>query len=199
MPVSKNRQFAKIANDVNTSGTLTAAAISSDVTLGGATIYASRSNLPSSGNTAGDQAYVTGNNRLYIWNGSGWYNIALLNLAPSIQSVLDSNGGTTPFTLSNEGAVTTITITAADSDGDPITYSATSDSGFSGLATLSQVDNVFTITPFSQDSASTESGTITFTATVGINVASSGVQTFTLYFISPYCRRLKSYATWGLS
>ena len=186
MPVSKNRQFAKIANDVNTSGTLTAAAISSDVTLGGATIYASRSNLPTSGNTAGDQAFTTDTNRLYIWNGSGWYNVALLNVAPSIQSVLDSDGGTTPFNLSTTGAVTTITLTAVDSDGDPITYSATSDSDFSGLATLSQADNVFTITPFSEDSATTTSGTITFTATDDVNVASSGVQTFTLNFLSQY-------------
>jgi hypothetical protein len=150
----------------------------------GVTVYAARSSLPSSGNSQGDQAYVTGNNRLYIWNGSGWYNVALLNVAPSIQSVLDSDGASTPFQLSIEGATTTITITAVDSDGDPVTYAATSDSDFAGLATLSQADNVFTITPFSQDSATTESGTITFTATDGVNVASSGVQTFTLSFLS---------------
>ena len=129
---------------------------------------------------------MTDNNRLYIWNGSGWYNIALLNVAPAISSVTDSDGGTTPFVLSTEGAVTRITITAADSDGDPITYTASADSNFSGLATLSQVDNVFTVTPLSQDSATTELGTITFTATDGINVASSGVQTFRLRFVSQY-------------
>src|SRR5210317_2546704 len=94
----------------------------------GATIYSTRSSLPISGNTAGDQAYVTGNNRLYIWNGSGWYNVALLNVAPSIQSVTDSDGNSTPFELSNEGAISTITITATDSDGDPITYTAEADS-----------------------------------------------------------------------
>ena len=148
----------------------------------GVTIYATRDNLPSSGNEAGDQAYVTGNNRLYIWNGSGWYNVALLNVAPAISSVLDSDGGTTPFALSTEGATTRITITAADSDGDPITYEYSADSNFSGLATISQDSSVFTITPFSEDSATTESGTITFTATDGVNIASSGVQTFTLQF-----------------
>jgi hypothetical protein len=186
MAVSKNRKFAQIANDVAVDGTLTAAAISSDVTLGGATIYASRSNLPTAGNTAGDQAFTTDTNRLYIWNGSGWYNVALLNVAPSIQSVTDSDGNSTPFILSTEGAISTITITAQDSDGDPITYTATADSDFSGLATLSQADNVFTVTPFSQDSATTTTGTITFTATDGINVGSSGIQTFTLSFLSEY-------------
>jgi hypothetical protein len=152
----------------------------------GVTVYATRANLPSSGNSEGDQAYVTENNRLYIWNGSGWYNIALINLAPSIQSVLDSDGGTTPFALSIEGVATTITITATDSDGDPITYTAEADSDFGGLATISQESNVFTVTPFSQDSATTESGTITFKADDGVNIASSGIQTFTLVFLSEY-------------
>ena len=184
MAESRARAFAKLAKDVDASGNIVAEGISSDVTLGGATIYASRASLPTSGNTAGDQAYVTENNRLYIWNGSGWYNVALLNVAPSIQSVLDSDGNSTPFRLSIEGATTTITITATDSDGDPVTYSATADSDFAGLATISDSDNVFTITPFSQDSASTTSGTITFKATDGVNIASSGVQTFTLSFVS---------------
>lgn len=184
MAVSKNRKFAQIANDVAVDGTLTAAAISSDVTLGGATIYASRSNLPTAGNTAGDQAFTTDTNRLYIWNGSGWYNVALLNVAPSIQSVTDSDSGTTPFSLATDGTATTITITAADSDGDPITYTATADSNFGGLANISQDSSVFTITPLSVDSATTTSGTITFTATDGINIASSGIQTFRLNFIA---------------
>ena len=186
MAVSRARQFAKIAKDIDNSGNLTAEAISSDVTLGGATIYASRSNLPTAGNTAGDQAFTTDTNRLYIWNGSGWYNVALLNVAPAISSITDSAGNTTPFDLDINGTVTTITITAADSDGDPITYAASADSDFSGLATLSQADNVFTITPFSADSATTTEGTITFTATDGINVASSGIQTFTLTVQSEY-------------
>ena len=182
---SKNSLISKLARNLDATGDITADAIASTVSLG-AKIYASRANLPSSGNTAGDQAYVTDNNRLYIWNGSGWYNVALLNVAPAISSVTDSDGGVSPFSLSTTGAVTTITITAADSDGDPITYTATADSNFAGLGTVSQADNVFTVTPFSSDSATTESGTITFTATDGVNVASSGVQTFTLNFLSQY-------------
>ena len=50
MAESRNRSFAKLAKDVDTSGNILAAGISSSVTLGGATIYASRANLPSSGN-----------------------------------------------------------------------------------------------------------------------------------------------------
>lgn len=152
------------------------------VSTGGVDVYDSTGLLPYVGNESGAQAFVNSNNRLYIWQGAGWYNVALLNVAPAISSVQDSDAGTTPFALSSEGAVTRITVTAADSDGDPITYSATADSDFNGLATISNSDNVFTITPLSEDSATTESGTITFKATDDVNIASSGVQTFTLVF-----------------
>lgn len=178
---SKNRLFSQFVRQLTDDLTVKSEGIADDA-VGGVTVYATRSALPSSGNTSGDQAYVTGNNRLYIWNGSGWYNVALLNLAPSILSVQDSDGGTTPFTLSSEGAVTKITITANDSDGDAITYTASADSDFNGLATVSQDSSIFTITPFSSDSATTTSGTITFTASDGINLGTSGVQTFTLTF-----------------
>ena len=182
---SRSRLFSKIAKDVGSDGNLTAAALSSDVSFG-ATVYDSTGVLPYSGNDTGDQAYVKDNNRFYIWDSSGWYNVALINRAPAISSVQDSDGNTTPFTLSDEGDVTTITITATDSDGDLITYSASPDAGFNGLGTVTNDGNVFTITPFSADSASTESGTITFKATDGINIASSGVQSFTLVFLSEY-------------
>ena len=184
MAGSKNRRFSKLATDVDANGDLQASGIRSEALNGGVTVYASRASLPTSGNTSGDQAYVTENNRLYIWNESGWYNVALINRAPTITSVLDSDGEVTPFSLATDGTATTITIIANDSDGDPVTYTASADSDFSGLATLSQADNVFTITPLSEDSATTESGTITFTATDGINIASSGIQTFTLSFVA---------------
>jgi hypothetical protein len=149
----------------------------------GITLYDSIGELPYSNNTAGDQAFVTGTNRLYIWVGAGWYNVALINRAPTISSVQDSDGNTSPFDLAIDGTATTITITAADSDGDPITYSAVADSDFNGLATITGSGNEFTITPFSQDSATTTAGTITFKATDGINITSS-INTFTLSFLS---------------
>ena len=150
----------------------------------GVTVYATVDNLPLSGNSAGDLAFVDDTDRFYIFTGAGWYSVSLVNATPVISSVLNSDGGSTPFTLSTEGASTVITITATDSDGIPLTFAANSDSGFSGLASLSQSDNVFTVTPFSEDSATTTSGTITFTASDGIQVATSDAQTFTLEFIN---------------
>jgi hypothetical protein len=179
---SRSRLFSKIAKDIDVTGNLTAAAISSDVSFG-ASVYDSTGVLPYVGNTTGDQAYVRSNNRFYIWDSAGWYNVALINRAPTITSVLDSDGASSPFALSIDGIATTITITATDSDGDPVTYSAVTDANFDGLASITGSGNEFTVTPFSQDSATTESGTITFKATDGINI-SSNISTFTLNFLS---------------
>jgi len=186
MAVSKNRQFAKLANDVNASGNITAAAISPDIDLGGGvTVYSTQPTLPYSGNTTGDQAYVTSNNRLYVWNGTGWYSTALINTSPQILSVLDDSDNPTPFNLSLTGNTTNITITALDSDRDQLTYAAITDSNFAGIAkNISQNANVFTITPLSEDSVSAGAGTVTFTATDGVSIASS-VNTFSLDYSTP--------------
>ena len=45
--------------------------------------YDSAELLPTSGNDSGDFGYVASTNRLYLWNGSGWYNIALINTSVS--------------------------------------------------------------------------------------------------------------------
>lgn len=154
---------------------------------GGTTTYATASDLPTSGNTQGDQAFVSGNNRLYIWNGSGWYNIALINTNPSSISFSQSGGGSfdgTSFSLDDANLTDTIvTIVATDPEGLEITYTAVADSDFNGLATFSQDSSVFTVTPLSEDSATTTSGTITFTASDAVNVSNS-IRTFSLTFTS---------------
>ena len=186
MAQSKNSFLSALASSVTSSGTVPAAALAPEVTAdiegAGTAVYDSASLLPIAGNTAGDTAFVKSTSRLYIHSGLGWYNVAVINNTPTVQSITDSDGGTTPFSLATDGTPTTITITAQDSDGDPLTYNYSADSNLAGLATLSQADNVFTITPLSEDSATTTSGTITFTVTDGINTATPAAQTFTLAF-----------------
>ena len=236
--------------------------------------YADVNALPNTGNKVGDQAFVEETSRLYIWNGSGWYNIALINTAPSITSNHDSSynlsyntplnisvsatdpeglnlnysyntsdsignvatitndssqftitpsnnyavegtfslafrasdgvniatAGTSTFTLANQApslsgnsasyvlatdgsTPTVITLTSVDPEGQPITYTATGDSGFNAIATVSNDSSVFTITPKSEDSAATGTGTLTFTASDGIK-STSAPSSFTLSFIS---------------
>ncbi len=237
--------------------------------------YADVNSLPDTGNKVGDQAFVEASNRLYIWNGSGWYNIALINTAPSITSNHDSSynlsyntplnisvsatdpeglnlnysyntsdsignvatitndssqftitpsnnyavegtfslafrasdgvniatAGTSTFTLANQApslsgnsasyilsddgsTATVITLTSVDPEGQPITYSATGNSGFNSIATVSNDSSVFTITPKNETQApGGGTGTLTFTASDGVkstNATSSFTLTFTL-------------------
>ena len=143
----------------------------------GVTEYATVDNLPTSGNSTGDQAFVTGTNRLYIWNGTGWYNIALINTTPSI------SGASSAYTLASDGTATTVTITATDPEGLPITYSIASDTS-GNIATVSQGTgantNVFTITP-STNAANAGTFSLTFRASDGVNIATA-VSEFTLVF-----------------
>lgn len=184
MSRSNNRNLSDIANPNNNLISVS----NNDVTITGAgvTQYDSAELLPTSGIITGTQAYVAATGKLYIRGDGGWYNIATVNQTPTITSVLDSGGGAGPFTLATDGSVTRITTTATDPEGFPITFTATPDANFNNLASVS-IDSsggrIFTITPFSEDSASSESGTITFKASDGVNIASSA-QTFTLSFIS---------------
>src|SRR6056300_36442 len=114
---TRAKLFSQLAKSVDATGTITSDGISSSVSLG-ATVYDSIGQLPMSGYTAGEQAFVKSTSRLYINSGVGWYNVAVINNTPTIQSITDSDGGTTPFALGIDGTATTITITAQDSDGD---------------------------------------------------------------------------------
>ena len=163
---------------VNTDPTFT---ITSAGTISNAmTVVDSAGALPLSGNSAGDRAFVSGSNYYYIHNGSGWFNIALVNTDPTFTSIVDGFGDsvTTASTMSpsllveNDSAYSMI-LTATDPEGIPVTFSATTDSNFSGLATISQSDNTFTIAVKSDSDATTDEGSITFRATDGVNVATA--------------------------
>jgi hypothetical protein len=147
----------------------------------GATVYATAADLPLSGNTAGDQAYVTATNRLYLWTGTGWYNIALINTAPTI-----TTGSAATYAL-NAAGDTVITLVATDPEDVPITWSYAVTSGSLGSsATVSQADNVFTVT-----AAGNGAFSLTFTASDGINLATStSAFTITIPFAGTVSRTL---------
>ena len=149
----------------------------------GITTYATAAELPTTGLTAGDQAFVTSTGRLYISNSNGWYNIALINQAPYWIEQPDGS-----YSLSTTGLSTVITILAGDSDSTAPSYTATADSDFNQIATITTdsegADGTrFIITPLDSEggTAIAGSGTVTFIATDGINQASV-VSTFSLTF-----------------
>ena len=143
---------------------------------GGIQVYATLAELPLSGNDAGDQAYVEENNRLYIWTGVGWFNIALINTNPTITS-----GPNASYVLAANGTPTVLTLVASDPEGLPITWSYQVTSGSLGsTATIVQSGNVFTITPSTNTDHAGTFG-VTFTASDGVNLATAA-STFTLSF-----------------
>ena len=150
------------------------------------TTYTNTSDLPLSGVAAGTQAFVTSSNALYISNGSGWYSIALVNTNPNITSVQDASANTTPFTLATDGTSTVITVTASDPEGFPLTYnyavtSGSLTNGGGTTATVTQADNVFTVTPTTTE-AYAGTFSLTFTVSDGVNTSTS-ISSFTLEFI----------------
>jgi len=138
--------------------------------------------LTATGNTVGDQR-VVGNN-LYIWNGSGWFRIALINETPT----WDSGGQPlSVYVLDRDSPqdATIITLAASDPDGFPISYSYVTGGSMDSMATISQDSSVFTITPktLAQVGEGVElTGSITFRASDGINILPQ-VSSFTLSFI----------------
>jgi len=140
--------------------------------------YATFADLPTSGSTPGNTAFVVATNRLYIWSGVGWYLIATVtNASPTaITGVSDT------YALATDGTATTITAVSTDPEGFALTWSYAVSSGSLGsTATVSQADNVFTITPSSTES---DAGTftLTFSVTDGLNGVVSAVSAFTLSF-----------------
>ena len=143
------------------------------------TVYATIDDLPTSGLTSGQQAFITSINRLYVSNGSGWFSVALINATPRL--TIDPTG---TVVLATDGSTpTVITLTGTDSDNvdASLIYSVESDGSFGGLATLSQDSSVFTITPLAEDSATTTSSTLTFKVSDGISFG-SGTTAFSLTF-----------------
>jgi len=140
--------------------------------------------LPTSNLTSGDQAFVAANQRLYISNGTGWYNVSLINLTPQFDSDINS-----AFSIVDSQTPLIITNPASDSDNPDaiITYGGTlSDSG-QYLIALTRDSSVWTFTPLSADSVHSNvtlgnipdsaggDFTYTFTATDGINTATKAV------------------------
>ena len=142
------------------------------------TTYANSTDLPTAEVTTGAMAYVSANNKLYMWNGSAWFNIAIVNQAPTAIT-----GNQATYVLATDGTPTIVTLVSTDPEGLPLTWSS-STSGDTQVGTLSQTDNVFTITP-STNEANIGTLSVTFSVTDGNNTETS-VSSFTLEFLSPY-------------
>ena len=134
-------------------------------------VVATVGDLPT-GASPGDQAVVQSNNNLYIRTADGWYATALINTAPSI------SGNDASYELASDQTPTVITLTATDPENDPVTFSHSVSSGDLNGTTVTQEDNVFTVTPHVSQPATFD---LTFSADDSVNVATA-VSSFSLDF-----------------
>ncbi len=126
----------------------------------------------------GDLALVNDLNKIFAYTGTGWFLIATMtNATPT-----DITGVAGTYALAADGTATTITAISTDPEGFPLTWSYAVTTGSLGsIATVSQADNVFTITP-SATEADAGTFSITFSVTDGATGAVSVVSAFTLAF-----------------
>jgi len=191
--MTRNRDIAKFLGKTETANTSNLGLVNSGENVGldsaqittiaegqGLASYTTLDSLPVTGLTAGDQAFVESDQRLYISNGSGWYNVALINATPTL--TLDQSG---TIQLNADTLTITVTATATDSDDnlDIITFSVESDGNMVGTGTtVSQDSSVFTITADSQGGNGVAGDfTLTFKATDNINVDTEALS-FSLTF-----------------
>lgn len=117
---------------------------------------------------SGQRAFVNETNRMYMYNGTGWYNIALVNTGFTI-SINDSS-----FALDSDNPSIQLIGSAQDPEEVPITYSLTfnpsniTDSAISftidsSVATISNLDSAVGVKTF----------TAIMSASDGINIASA--------------------------
>jgi hypothetical protein len=168
---------------LGTDNTISVTSLSADIPI--TEKFATTAQLPATG-TIGEQAFVEETNRLYIWNGSGWYSIALINTSPAFDSggapestyTLDSNGGT-PITIQ---------LSATDPEEIPIQWSYVVSDSAQYFADITQDSSVFTITAKSTSTIEQYDSaggvfTITFKASDGVNLAIAQSE-FTISFFS---------------
>jgi len=132
--------------------------------------------LATTGMSTGDISLVTATNKVYMYTGANWFVLAeITDGSPTAITGVDGS-----IILNTDGTATVITAVSTDPDGFPLTWTYTT-SGLVSEATISQADNVFTITP------STTAGhigvfTLNISVTDGTSTPATATSTIRLVF-----------------
>ena len=116
-------------------------------------VFDTLDSLPTTGLSAGQQAFVNENNRLYISNGTGWYNLTFVNRTPTWAVEPDAT-----YEIADSQTPLIVTARATDSDNSIaslVNQSVVSDSA-QYMVNISNDSSVWTFTPKSADSIGIE-------------------------------------------
>ena len=119
----------------------------------GTAVFDTLDSLPTSNLSAGQQAFVNANQRLYISNGSGWYNLTLVNRTPTWLTEPDAS-----YTIADSATPLIVTAKAIDSDNSDINLlnQASASDSAQYMVSITNDSSVFTFTPKSADSIGIE-------------------------------------------
>ena len=147
MAISRNRQLASLIT--NSEGT-----VSGDKLTGvGVDVFTTLDSLPMTSLSEGTQAFVEENSRLYVSNGSGWYNSSLVNQSPTWYTEPDAS-----YDIEDSATPLQIIAKATDSDNPDLgllNQSSGTDSA-QYMVSITNDSSVFTFTPKSADSIGIE-------------------------------------------
>ena len=156
--MSKNKDISKFLSASVRSGILGQAITNNDVPVG-IDMFDTLDSLPTTGLVKGQEAFVEENSRVYVSNGSGWYNVGInAQISPTWLTEPDAT-----YTIQDSATPLIITAKAQDSDTpNVINQSFVSDSA-QYMVTISNDSSVWTFTPKSttQIAASVDAGELT--------------------------------------
>jgi hypothetical protein len=144
------------------------------VTVGGETLggsvksYANASIFPLTNLTTGEMAFSESNNALYFTNGSGWYQMSLVNRTPTVSL---SSGS---ISLGRFGNTADVTYTVSEPEGTPVAITV-SNSGIANtsFANMQLYTSNNTITINNLGFATANSFAVTVSASDGVNIGTA--------------------------
>tara|TARA_B100000683_G_scaffold173402_2_gene167090 strand:+ start:1418 stop:3490 length:2073 start_codon:yes stop_codon:yes gene_type:complete len=144
--MSRTRDIARILGKTEGENPSNTSLLSGTASL---TVFDTLDSLPITGLTSGDQAFVNATSRLYITNGIGWYNVALVNRNPRWDSGGEPNA---EYSIVDSATPLTITARAADSDNLNLLNQSVATDSAQHMVTISNDSSVWTFTPKTADS-----------------------------------------------
>lgn len=152
--MSKNRDIATFLSSTARTNRIDSAGVRG---LGGGgssgvlSVYDTLDSLPMTGLKEGDEAIVQSVSKLYVSNGSGWYNTNIVNLAPYWDTEPDEN-----YNIVDSATPLIVIAKAGDSDTANLINQSTVTDSAQYMVSISNDSSVWTFTPKSADSIGIE-------------------------------------------